>query len=161
MKAKLSVLLIVFSMSRVQAQDDTEIILSNRKSFVDFPGGVSVTGTLTGDGVLYKNNTYSISCNKDRMECWVSNINQIGPKQMGMLLPPDVLAVTKWDANEVIADNARDCPRIIITLDRKTKTATWLQGAPSAHSDFFNEPCPYPDKQIHKWTIEEPLWARK
>jgi hypothetical protein len=159
MKAKLSVLLIMLSMSQAQAQDDVGVTFG-RKVFVDFPGGVSISGTLTGDGVLYRNNTYNISCDRDRMECLVSSINQIGPHQIGDLLPPDVLAVTKWDPNEVVADNARDCPRITITLDRKTKTATWVQGALSAHSDFFNEPCTYPDKQIRKWTIEEPLWAK-
>ena len=86
--------------------------------------GVSVEGTLAGDGLRYKNNTVNVTCYPDRMECWVTRINQAGPNLMGRLGSPDVLRVTKWDANEVVADNARDCPRITITLDRKAQTAT-------------------------------------
>jgi len=46
---------------------------------------VGISGTMKGDGVIYKNNTYAIWCMKERRECLVSSIAQIAPNLMGRL----------------------------------------------------------------------------
>src|SRR5215470_5042750 len=50
--------------------DATDNIVFAGKTFVDLPdyGSITVSGTLTGDGIAYKNNTISIACYKDRRE---------------------------------------------------------------------------------------------
>jgi hypothetical protein len=106
-KTTLVLLLIALSTLPVAAQDTAKgDIIFARKIFVDNPqilgGFVSISGTLTGDGLIYKNNTINIACYKDRTECTASKIDQIGPHQLG--------DVTKWEADEVVADNGIDCP---------------------------------------------------
>ncbi|MFL6948620.1 MAG: hypothetical protein ACJ8FU_10535, partial [Xanthobacteraceae bacterium] len=68
----------------------------SKDSFGD--GFINVSGTLTGEGLGYKNNTYSLSCYKDRMECWVSYVEQIGPAQVGRMSAPDIYPIAKWDS---------------------------------------------------------------
>lgn len=168
LKRLLAVLLTVsgFLISPLAAQDDTSVrdIIFGRKTFVDDPeilgGFVSISGTLTGDGLAYNNNTVNISCYRDRLECWASKIDQIGLNKIGDLHPPNVFSIGIWTAAEIGADNGIDCPRITITLDRKTQTATWVQGVINGNNDPKDNPCTYPDKQIYKWTIEDPLWTR-
>ena len=83
MKLTLAVLATVsaFSISLVAARDDTSKgdIIFSRKTFVDNPeilgGFVSISGTLTGDGLAYTNNTINVSCYRDRTECWASKID--------------------------------------------------------------------------------------
>jgi hypothetical protein len=161
MKTTLALLLVALSIPSVAAQDvEKGDIIFARKIFVDNPqilgGFVSISGTLTGDGLIYKNNTINIACYKDRAECTASKIDQIGPHQLGDVHAPNFFSVTKWEAEEVVADNGIDCPRIIVTLDRKTQTATWVQGVFNPNTDPGDNPCTYPDKQIYKWTIEDP-----
>ena len=161
MKTTLALLLIALSTPPVAAQDtDKGDIIFARRIFVDNPeilgGFVSISGTLTGDGLIYKNNTVNIACYKDRTECTASKIDQIGPHQLGDVHAPNFFSVTKWEAEEVVADNGIDCPRIIVTLDRKTQTATWVQGVFNPNTDRGDNPCTYTDKQIYKWTIEDP-----
>jgi hypothetical protein len=150
------------SISPLAAQDDTsdQDIIFGKKTFVDNPeilgGYVSISGTLTGDGIAYKNNTVNISCYRDRMECWASKIDQIGFNQVGDLRPPNVFLIRIWNADEVAADNGLNCPRLSITLDRKAKTAIWVQGVSSVNNDREDNSCTYPDKRTYEWTIEDP-----
>ena len=125
-----------------------------------FPGFVSISGIIAGDGLAYKNNTVNISCCRDRMECWAFKIDQIAFNQIGDLHSSNVFVVKIWNADEVAADNGMNCPRIAITLDRRTQTAIWVQGVINANNDLKDNPCTYPDKQIYKWTIEDPPWTR-
>jgi hypothetical protein len=150
------------SISPVSAQDDTvdRDILFGRKTFVDNPetmdGFLSISGTIIGDGIAYKNNTVNISCYRDRMECWASKIEQIGLNQLGDLRSPNVLVVKIWTAGEVIADNGIDCPRITVVIDRRAQTGMWVQGVINADRTPENNPCAYPDRQTYDWTIEDP-----
>src|SRR5262245_39935703 len=88
-----------------QASGADDDIVFAQKLFTDIPniGAVGISGTLTGDGVGYKNNTISISCFKDRGECYVSSIEQIGHNQMGRMQSVDIFPIMKWSADEVIA----------------------------------------------------------
>jgi hypothetical protein len=58
------------------------------KNFYDNDLAVAISGTLTGDDISYKNNTHSIWCIKDREECLIASIEQIGEKQIGRLAYP-------------------------------------------------------------------------
>jgi hypothetical protein len=53
--------------------------------------------------LAYKNNTYAIACYRDREECFVTYIEQIGEKQIGRIEYPYVYPVIKWDADENVA----------------------------------------------------------
>lgn len=129
------------------------------KSFTDnsqiLGGFVSISGTLTGDHVEYKNNTVTVSCYQDRTECEVSSIGQIGSNQLGSLYPPLIYPIIKWDTNEVVAQgigDAGDCKRVTISLNRKTETAEWV-------SEPINQgwaACKDTENKIYKWTIEDP-----
>jgi hypothetical protein len=168
MKTILVVFLIVsaFSISPIAAQGDmgSRDIIFGKKTFVDNPeilgGFVSISGTVTGDGLAYKNNTVNIFCYRDRMECWAVKIDQTGPNQIGSLRAPNLFLIATWNADEVVADNGMNCPRITVILDRKAQTASWIRGVINASDDLGDNPCTYPDKQIYKWTIEDPPWAR-
>jgi hypothetical protein len=118
-------------------------------------GFVTIKGTLTGDGVDYKNNSINVACYKDRGECLVSSIEQISSNQLSSLNGPSIYPITKWDAYEVIAtgsSNAEDCRKVTINLERKTQTAVWVE-EPINQS---RAACKDADTKIYKWTIEDP-----
>ena len=63
---------------QLAAAADNEIVFAP-KNFSDLGEYVGVSGTLSGADVANKNNTYAIACIKDRQECLVTYIEQIGP----------------------------------------------------------------------------------
>src|SRR5262249_61866668 len=71
-----------FDHSRGGADDD---IVFTGKVFTDLRdyGSVAISGTLTGDGIGYKNNTISIFCCKGRRECYVPSVEREGLQQIG------------------------------------------------------------------------------
>ena len=81
-------------------EPSSEVIFDN-KVFYDTEqtafsdGVVSISGTLTGEGVGNKNNTVTITCYQDRMECVTYSIAQIGPSQLGKLDVPSIFPITK------------------------------------------------------------------
>src|ERR1700732_5429495 len=56
------------------------------KTFVSSEAWVAVSGTLVGDWIAYKNNTFSILCLPQ--ECIVASVDQIGPRQVGRVDGP-------------------------------------------------------------------------
>jgi hypothetical protein len=142
--------------SAVTKSDD---MIFGIKSFSDIPqilgGFVSISGTLTGDGVGYENNTITVSCYRDRMECEASSIDQIGSNQLGSLYPPVSYPIIQWDTSEEVAQGVGDldeCTRVTISLEHKTETAVWVvepinQGRAA---------CKATENKIYKWTIEDP-----
>jgi hypothetical protein len=124
----------------------------DEKNFQDNGVGVGISGTMTGNGVPYKNNTYAIWCNKFRKECLVSSIADLGNGVMGRLDYPYALPIVSWKEYEVIAaDEPSDlhCLRTVITISRASHTASfveeWInQGKGSCE----NKPW------IHRWAIE-------
>src|SRR5262249_39908598 len=64
------------------ATEDDQIMFA-QKSFFDgkqiggMDGWVAISGTLTGKGLAYPNNTYAISCIKENKACLVSFVEQI------------------------------------------------------------------------------------
>jgi len=146
-----------FDHSQGGADDD---IVFEPKAFVDLPdyGMITVSGTLTGDGTGYKNNTITISCFKDRRECYIASIQQIGHNHMGSI-DVDIFPIMKWNADEVVAAGditELNCSRTTIVIERKSKAAQYVQ-------EPVNQTRPrclkFPDPKVHKWTIKDPpLW---
>jgi hypothetical protein len=73
------------------------------KLFVDSNIVVGISGTLTGDGVIFKNNTRSISCIRERKECLISSISQTGDYSVGRLAFAYPIPITRWTDSEVVA----------------------------------------------------------
>jgi hypothetical protein len=109
---------------------ESEEIVFAAKVFADMGSFVSVSGTLTGTGMAYPNNSYAIACSQQEQMCEVSSIEQIGRKQIGRLDGPWPYAITKWTTFEIIAaDGPNDiaCGKVTITIDRKSQSVLWLE----------------------------------
>jgi hypothetical protein len=146
-------------MNRLEERDDN--IVFSDKTYSDLGDeSVGISGTLTGPGVGYPNNTYSISCYKKRGECWYNSIEQIGKNQVGRLDFVGSIPIRQWNAYEVIASDdpsALSCWKITITISRKTETALWVEEPINPTRPL----CARADMQIHKYTIEDsPGWKR-
>lgn len=126
------------------------------KTFLGTKAYVAAKGTLSGDWLAYKNNTYSILCVPD--ECIVANVEQIGPKQISSIDGPVVYPMKRWtDDDEVVAEDNSLCARITITLDRKTKTVLWVE-TPINQTALS---CKNADNNIRKATLEASLYWRQ
>jgi hypothetical protein len=139
-------------------KNDDQIIFA-AKNFADteqagFSGIVSMSGTMTGDGLAYPNNTYSITCSREQQICAVASIEQIGAKQIGRMDGPWPYPIVKWDALEIVATDEPGefgCIKITITIDRRQKSLLWLEEPANQ-----NRPsCKNSDTNIHKYTIED------
>jgi hypothetical protein len=135
-----------------------------RKMFFDSAenrgdGYVEVTGALAGEGLGYQDNATTISCRKDREECLVVAAEQIGSNQIGRLEGPTSYPVIKWDKYEIVAssgDDSNACAKVTISLDRQGKTALWVEQPTNQDRSF----CQQADTKIHKWTIDDPPFAK-
>jgi hypothetical protein len=137
--------------SAEQPQPDEDIIFAN-KLFVNTEAFVYVAGTLTGDWIGYKNNTYSVLCVPQ--ECMVAYAEQIGSRQVGRIDGPTVFPIVNWTADEVVASDNSLCAKITITIDRRTKTLLWVE-TPINQTTIG---CKDADNAIRKATIEDWLF---
>lgn len=117
-------------------------------------GIVFISGTLTGDGLAYKNNSYSVTCYEERRECVVYSVDQIDFNQVGYLDVPTSYPITKWTPFEIVASDVGpfNCTRVTISLERKTEEAVWVE-EPNNQSSAA---CKTADTQVRKFTIESP-----
>ena len=118
---------------------------------------VYVAGTLTGDGIPYKNNSVAVTCYKDRMECISYLVEQIGSNQIGRLDSPTTYPVVKWDNYLIVAVGGGEvnCRRDTISISRKTHAAVWVQ----ERIDKSWAACKEADRRVLTWTIEDsPGW---
>lgn len=137
-----------------QQRFDEDIVFSN-KLFQNANAYVYVSGTLTGDWIGYKNNTFSILCISE--ECLVANLDQIGPRQVSRIIGPTVYPVVSWTRDEVVASDNSLCAKITITIDRNTQTLLWVE-TPINQTRIE---CKNADNTIRKATIEHSLyWQR-
>jgi hypothetical protein len=117
---------------------------------------VAISGTLTGKGLAYPNNTYVVSCNKEWKACFVSFVEQIGHNQIGRMEYPYPYPIVKWNNSEIIAQeepNLFGCFRVTITIDRPSKALLWLE-------EPINQTkpnCKNADTNIRKYSIEDSL----
>lgn len=156
--ALLTSLAIVANVGCKDQQKPPEEIIFPAKSFFDGGGAggyVYMTGTLTGEGIPYKNNTAVIVCYRQRRECLTYSVDQIGSRQIGRLDSPLFYDVTLWNDDEVVASSEFVCSKVTIRLTRKTETALWVV-EPINHS---RDQCRNADTKALKWTIEDsPAW---
>jgi hypothetical protein len=151
---------IIYLQSNKQEPDDQIVFAA--KNFVDLNkvagtefGSVAISGTLTGKGLGYPNNTYAVSCSKEWNACFVSFVEQIGYNQIGRMEYPYPYPIVKWNNYEVIAQeepNPIGCFRTTITIDRKSEALLWLR-------EPINQTkpnCKDADTTIRKYSIENP-----
>ena len=70
---------IIYVQDRNKETGEMSIVFAP-KNYYESPAIVTVSGTLTGDGLAYPNNTYSMACFKDRKECWMTSSDSWRPQ---------------------------------------------------------------------------------
>jgi hypothetical protein len=119
---------IIFTTASVTVAWSADIKFDD-KNYLDNDEVVGIAGTMKGEGVTYKNNTYAIRCAQSKRECTVTSIEQIGDNLMGRLDYPYDVPVILWSKNEVIAANEVllwTCVKTTIAILRSSQTATWV-----------------------------------
>jgi hypothetical protein len=119
-----------------------------------------ISGTLTGKGVAYPNNTYAVACYGLYKACFVSSVEQIGPKHMGRMDGPWAVPIVKWNDYELVAQDEvplLSCFRTTITIDRKGKSLLWVDEPVNQTKPI----CKDSDTNMRKYSIEDaPGWKR-
>ena len=100
---------------------------------------VYITGSLIGDDVGYRVNTWNIRCAKTDMSCRIADVEEIGRRQLGEINVAD-WPVTTWSRTIIVAQDDvgqnSNCARNTITIDRKSKTVRYVSEPANAASDF-------------------------
>jgi hypothetical protein len=130
------------------ADDEPPLVIFNAKSFTDIGHIVHVEGTLSGDGIRYKNNRSALTCYQDRRECLAIHIDAQGT-QVFSIGPPVVFTVRLWTADRIIADFNALCGGF----------DSWIVDRTRQTAELIDHPC-LGDKTYH-WTIEDPpFWTK-
>jgi hypothetical protein len=149
---------IIYLQERNKEPGEMSIVFAP-KNYYESPAVVTVSGTLTGDGLAYPNNTYSIACIQDRKECWMTSVQAIGGQQIGRMDAPYEYEIRKWSPYEVVAgdDGAFGCLKTTITIDRKSQQVLWVE-EPINQTKVM---CAKSENKIRKYTIENsPGWTK-
>jgi hypothetical protein len=149
-----------FAPGKAPSPDDDQIVFPE-KVFAQSPTWVTISGTLTGEGLGYPNNTYIVACNQETNGCDVTYIEQIGQNQMGRLAVPVTYPVVKWNDDEVVATTSGlseiMCSKSTMTIERKQGTLLWVEEPINQSRPM----CKHSDPKIAKYTIEDsPGWKR-
>lgn len=137
----------------VKASPEQQIIFAD-KAYIEDSGLVYIAGTLTGEGVSYPNNSTAITCFKDRRECLVYSIEQIGQNQISRLDIPQIYELSKWSEEEVVMTQSalNNCRKETVTIVRKSQTVVWVQEA----TNQSQASCVNSDTRLYKWSIDRP-----
>lgn len=150
MRVIAAIAFIAFLVSSTNCRADE--IQFDGKHYTDTGEAVGISGTMKGDGVRYKNNTYAIWCMKQRRECLVSSIAQIGPNLMGRLDYPFIVPTARWTDSEIFATEDTSpwaCFSTTIIILRKSETASWLEQSTNQGKGSCDT-----KKWTHRWSIE-------
>jgi hypothetical protein len=131
----------------------------DKKMYYDTDSFVVVSGTLTGPDMAYPNNTYNVSCYQELKQCWSSNVEAIGEKQIGRLGPPSEFDIRSWTKNEIVAgyDSPFGCVKTTITISRTSQVLLWVEEPVNQTKPF----CKDARNATRKMTIEDsPGWKR-
>lgn len=147
---------------------DEPLVIFNLKAFVDTGDMVHVEGTLTGDGVGYKNNRQALTCYQDRQECLATHIDADG-RQVFSIGPPVPFAVQLWTTDRIMADFAGPCgnkPKSSFPDDpllkeewHTTMSDTWIIDRARQTAELIDHPCL--GAKTYRWTIEDPPFWKK
>lgn len=149
---------ILYFIEKNKSADDGNVVFA-QKNFYDTEQMVLVSGTMTGTGIAYPNNTYAIGCYKDQKECWLTSVDQIGPNHIGRMDAPYSYEITKWTPYEVVAgaDGTFGCFKTTITIERKTKEVLWVEEPVNQ----AQPQCKNADTNIRKYSVEDsPGWKK-
>src|SRR5438046_2044080 len=95
----------IFIVKRLWRHACAELISQRKfapKMFADGPEYIEVSGTLSGEGIWYPNNTYVINCDKAARECQATAVNA--------------------DKNDFACDKAGALPDRFMDRDRSRRT---------------------------------------
>jgi hypothetical protein len=135
-----------------------ELIKFAPKMFADGPENLEVSGTLSGDGIWYPNNTYVITCDKDRKECLTTAVHA-DKNYISRVTGPDRYPITSWTDTEIVAQEdviSSHCSRTTIRIARKRSTVFWVQ-EPINQTQTW---CAKAETRVLKFTIEDPAHYR-
>jgi hypothetical protein len=150
--------ILIYFQERNKDTGDMTIIFAP-KNYYDSEQLVAISGTLTGPGMAYPNNTYSIACFQDRKECWMTYVDAIGGQQVGRMDAPSEYDIRSWTKNEIVAayDGAFGCFKTTITISRATEQLLWVEEPVNQTKPF----CKDAENKIRKFSIEDsPGWKR-
>lgn len=150
------------------AEDEQPFIIFSLKSFTDTPEMVHVEGTLTGDGIGYKNNRSAVTCYHDIGECITMHIDAEG-RQVFPIGPPVIFTVRLWAADRIVADFAVPCgekPKSgfpgnpLLKQEWQTNASdTWIIDRTRQTAELIDHPCL--GAKIYHWMIENPPFWKK
>jgi hypothetical protein len=150
--------IIYLQMSGAKDTGEMSIVFAP-KNYHDTERLVAVSGTLTGPGMAYPNNTYSIACYQEMKECWMTYVDAIGAQQIGRMDAPSAYDIKSWTRNEVVAgyDAPFGCFKTTITIARSTKEVLWVEEPVNQTKPF----CKDAKNEIRKFSIEDsPGWKK-
>ena len=129
------------------------------KNYHDTEQMVAVSGTLTGPGMAYPNNTYSIACYQAMKECWMTYVDAIDAQQIGRMDAPTAYDIRSWTRNEIFAayDAPFGCFKTTITIARSTKEVLWVEEPVNQTKPF----CKDVKNEIRKFWIKDLPAGRK
>lgn len=123
--------------------------------YYDNGGFLSITGSLVGDDVGYKNNTWKIICVDGEETCTVADVEEIGRDQLGEI---DVgkWEVTNYNAQTITLDNNEptSCGHPIIVINRVAKTVNYTNSPQNQDKDW----CKKYNKFVHQVTARTDAW---
>ena len=134
------------------ADDASPTIIFDQKSFIDTGRMVHVEGTLTGEGIGYKNNRAALTCYRDERQCETVHIEAAGV-HVSFLGPPIPFTVRLWAEDRILADSSAPCGGSSISF------STWIVDRARQTAELIEHPC-IGDKVYH-YTIEDPPFWKK
>lgn len=159
---------LLIGMTAPAAGDDQPTIIFNMKNFTDTGDMVHVEGTLTGDGIGYKNNRSALTCYHDTEECISTHIDVQG-NQVFSIGPPVTFTVRLWTEDRIVADFAVFCgtkpksgfPDDPLLKEKWNSNAsdTWIIDRTRQTAELSDHPCL--GAKTYHWTIEDPPFWRK
>jgi hypothetical protein len=135
---------------------EEEIRFAPKAFFNDVGDNVEVSGTLTGPGVGYPNNTNVVTCVKERKECFVITV-EADKNYVSRVTGPGIMPVTSWTNAEIVAQDESMCSRTTISIERKGGEVLWVQEPINQTKTW----CAKSDSRLLKWTIEDPAYYKR
>jgi hypothetical protein len=128
------------------------------RMFADGPEYIEVSGTLSGEGIWFPNNTYVINCDKAARECQATAVNA-DKNYISRVTGPERYPIVSWTETEVVAQEepiSSHCSKTTIRIARKRSTVLWVQ-QPINQTQTW---CAKSETRVLKFTIEDPAYWR-
>ena len=116
---------------------------------------LSITGSLIGDNVGYKNNTWKITCVDGEETCTVADVEEIGRNHLGEI-NVSKWEVTNYNAQTITLDDgdATSCGHPIIVINRVAKTVNYTNSPQNQDKSW----CKDYNKFVHQETAGTDVW---